>query len=221
MCSVTEYLTCEDSSWFIEWLDRESLFLELKQEYLKPKKTATHNISPGATCIDATKPKAKKKRRRKRTTSQLKHEIQIHQKEAKSTSQKELNKFAKKLIKELKQYNFHILRYDAYTSKSIYLKIDYGAACSIRISDHMGYDHLHYRFNVIAGLQESKTIKHDGYERHFLTMDEFRKLVTLIIAERNVKRMKYSERKYEEIKEKEKARVGKEKRGFFKSCYEV
>lgn len=221
MSSVTEYLTCEDSSCFLEWLDREIMFLELKQEFSKPNKETKNKVNLNTSCIKTTNTKTKKKRRRKRTNNKLNHEIQIHKKEAKSTSQKKLNNFANKLIKELKQYGFHILRYDAYTSKSIYLKIDYGAACSIRISDHMGYDHLHYRFNVIAGLKESKTIQHDGYERHFLSMDEFRKLVTLIIAERNIKRMRYSEKKYEEIKEKEKARIGKDKKGFFSHCYEV
>lgn len=140
----------------------------------------------------------------------------------KSKTQSPLEEYANRLIKELKKFDFHILRYDAKSSNSIYLKIDYGVACSVRISDHMGYEHLHYRFNVIEGLKESKTIQHDGHERHFIRMDEeMLRLVSRIIIERNSKRKKYGESNYEAYQEREKTRVGKDAKGFFSQCREV
>lgn len=39
-------------------------------------------------------------------------------------------------------------RYDAISTSSIYLKVDWGAGLSIRIADHDGYRHLNYRYNV-------------------------------------------------------------------------
>ncbi len=101
------------------------------------------------------------------------------------------------------------------------MKLDYGVACSVRISDHIEYDHLHYRFNVIAGLEASKTIIHEGTERHFLTLNDYRRLVTLIIIERNLKRKRYSNTHYAAYQEKAKARVGIDQKGFFSHCREV
>ena len=53
------------------------------------------------------------------------------------------------IIKELKKHNIIIHRYDAYSTNSIYLKLDYGACNSIRISDHTGKEHLKYKYNVM------------------------------------------------------------------------
>ena len=46
-----------------------------------------------------------------------------------------------KLIKNLKEKGFQIQKYYARTTRSIYLKLDYGVCCGIRISDHNG-NHL-------------------------------------------------------------------------------
>ena len=42
------------------------------------------------------------------------------------------------LIKNLLNRNFTVHRYNAYSTSSIYLKLDYGLSCGIRISDHPG-----------------------------------------------------------------------------------
>lgn len=43
-----------------------------------------------------------------------------------------------KLIKSLIERGFLVHKYYARTTKSVYLKLDYGACCGIRISDHRG-----------------------------------------------------------------------------------
>ena len=56
---------------------------------------------------------------------------------------------ADSLIHTLSQAGFTIQRYDASTTDSIYLKLDYGVGNSIRISNHTGKKHLNYRYNII------------------------------------------------------------------------
>ena len=55
----------------------------------------------------------------------------------------------KVLTKRLLDLGFIVHRYDAYSTSSIYLKLDYGLACGIRIADHPGKKKYSYRFNVI------------------------------------------------------------------------
>jgi hypothetical protein len=62
-----------------------------------------------------------------------------------------LQKVANYLIENLTKNGFIIHRYNAFITNSIYLKLDYGACNSIRISDHNGYEHLSYKYNVISG----------------------------------------------------------------------
>lgn len=54
-----------------------------------------------------------------------------------------------KLIEKMPDATIH--RYDAYSSSSVYLKVDYGVGGSIRIGDHKGKDYLAYRFNLVIG----------------------------------------------------------------------
>ena len=63
---------------------------------------------------------------------------------------------AKILIKELSELGFTIHRYNAITTSSIYLKLDYGICCGIRISNHSGKKKYHYRFNIVKGYNGDK-----------------------------------------------------------------
>ena len=42
------------------------------------------------------------------------------------------------LIQELISIGFIVHRYNSYTTSSIYIKLDYGLSCGIRIADHPG-----------------------------------------------------------------------------------
>lgn len=42
------------------------------------------------------------------------------------------------LVPKLLDMGFIVHRYYAYSTSSIYLKLDYGIACGIRIADHLG-----------------------------------------------------------------------------------
>ena len=62
------------------------------------------------------------------------------------------------LIVKLKELGFIVHRYDAYSTDSIYLKLDFGVCCGIRISNHNGKKKYHYRFNVIKDYKGITTI---------------------------------------------------------------
>lgn len=228
-----EKLQIEEFSEAWEWYERDYQHQQLTQILHRGEKAeSTHcvkasqpnNVKPSETenqtWISASQPKRSQKSWKPKV-SPIEGIIVEKPKRPNKQFSKELRQFAQTLIDELKSYGFHVLRYDAQRSNSIYLKLDYGVACSVRISDHIGYDHLHYRFNAILGLKISKTITHQGKERHFLTLEDYRRLVTLIISERNLKRQRFSEKNYLYYQERNKARVGKEPRGFYRHCYEA
>ena len=60
------------------------------------------------------------------------------------------------LVNELKNLDFIVHRHNSVTTNSIYLKLDYGVCCGIRISNHNGKKKYHYKFNVIEGYKGDK-----------------------------------------------------------------
>ena len=71
------------------------------------------------------------------------------------------------LIEQLLDMGFTIQRYDAYSTNSIYLKLDYGLCNSIRISDHNGKKHLHYMFNVLTSHKGNLRRRIDEFTRYY------------------------------------------------------
>lgn len=102
---------------------------------------------------------------------------------------KQLNNIADVIIATLKTNGFSIHRYDAYSTNSIYLKLDYGVCNSIRISDHEGKQHLKYRYNVIIDGKEESVL--DKYPRYYYNQNSLDKLLFRIILDRQQKVSKY------------------------------
>ena len=85
---------------------------------------------------------------------------------------------AKVLVQKLLDMGFTVHRYNAVTTNSIYLKLDYGVCCGIRIADHNGKKKYHYTFeelpqllNMVQKERESK-IKKYGLENYKLYMEK-------------------------------------------------
>ena len=77
---------------------------------------------------------------------------------------------------------FTVHRYDAYSTSSVYLKLDCGMCNSIRISDHRGKK------------------DHDGrYPRHYYPIDEADVLVANVLRDRERRKKRYGEAKYEAL----------------------
>ena len=129
-----------------------------------------------------------------------------------------LSDIADSLCRRLKKKGFHILRYDAITTGSIYLKLDYGVCNSIRISDHRGKTKLKYRYNIGTNIKQRSDVQ-DRYRRFYYPADEEDRLVQRIILDRKAKQSQYGAR-YQAFMEANKQRMGQE-RGFWSSAYPV
>lgn len=107
-----------------------------------------------------------------------------------SPNQRELNQLAEEIEDALIEMTCHsetpiiIHRYDA-KSGSIYLKLDWGAAWSIRIADHKGYDNLAYRFNIfLDDMPASITTDDRGLPRYWFSAKDATSAVMEILNQR-------------------------------------
>lgn len=98
---------------------------------------------------------------------------------------------AKILTSKLKDMGIIVHRYNAYSTSSIYLKLDFGVCCGIRIADHPGKKKYSYRFNVIKDYNENKVIIKDGLICRFYNFSELESLLRDIQQEKQNKINKY------------------------------
>lgn len=110
---------------------------------------------------------------------------------------------AKILIVKLKELGFIVHRYDAYSTDSIYLKLDFGVCCGIRISNHNGKKKYHYRFNVIKDYKGDKITHFENLISYFYNFEELQELIEAVIKEKEDKIKKYGLIKYKIIMNKE------------------
>lgn len=96
------------------------------------------------------------------------------------------NHIAGKLIAE----GFIVQRYNAYTTSSIYLKLDYGVCNSIRISDHPGKKYLKYRYNIGPFVDKFREEK-NKYPRLYYCTDYSGNMIARIIRDRDAKITQY------------------------------
>ena len=112
----------------------------------------------------------------------------------------ELNDIAEMLCRNLISEGFIIQRYDAYSSNSIYLKLDYGACNSIRISDHPGKKYLKYRYNIGPYVKEFQEVK-DKFPRIYYRETKSQSLLKRIIRDKSGKLQYYGKEKYKKLME--------------------
>ena len=120
------------------------------------------------------------------------------------------------LCKRLIQEGFVVQRYDAYSTESIYLKLDYGVCNSIRISNHPGKKYLKYRYNIGPHITEHKAVK-DKFPRYYYRADKAKNLVRKILEDRAEKKERYGESMYQKYME-DNARNNSENAGFWKKA---
>lgn len=110
---------------------------------------------------------------------------------------RELTNLADYIIERLKLQGIVIQRYDALSTNSIYLKLDYGVCNSIRISDHKGKKHLSYRYNILTCCPHViKTYDENNYIRYYFPTNEADLLITKILFDRTMKLDKYGLTRY-------------------------
>ena len=124
------------------------------------------------------------------------------------------------MCKLLIEEGFTVQRYDAYSTNSIYLKLDFGLCNSIRISDHEGKKHLSYMYN----LRLDKT--HDfyttnGFARYYFSFKHYKRLLKHIEENRWKKYRKAgSIAAYKDLMNIEK-NLNKNNQGFWQKAYLV
>lgn len=114
------------------------------------------------------------------------------------------NEVANILISKLLDMGFIIHRYNSHSTSSIYLKLDYGLSCGIRIADHPGKKKYSYRFNMIKDYVGNKVILKDGLICNFYDFNELDNVVNAVQKEKQDKINKYGLRNYQIYMEKQK-----------------
>lgn len=107
------------------------------------------------------------------------------------------------LVPKLLDMGLIVHRYNAYSTSSIYLKLDYGLSCGIRIADHPGKKKYSYRFNVIKDYKGDKVILKDGLICYFYDFNELDSVLDAVQKERQEKINKYGLQNYKKYMEKE------------------
>jgi hypothetical protein len=116
----------------------------------------------------------------------------------KTQQRQQLFNIAAHLQNKLLESGFIIHRYNAISTNSIYLKLDYGVANSIRISDHRGKEKLHYKYSIIAGLKSSYIDNHGEYMRFYYSPSDIQIMLDEITRAKAFKISRFGETSYKE-----------------------
>lgn len=129
---------------------------------------------------------------------------------------RDVSEIADFLGDELVRRGFVVHRYDAITTSSVYLKLDYGACWSIRVSDHRGYRHLKYRWNIGPWIRERRddNTASGAYQMHYYPADMAGRLVKSVCDHKRRLVRRIGEAGY-----MEKARAGMEAMGTARSGF--
>ena len=127
---------------------------------------------------------------------------------------KELMKLADTIIKRLKAEGYYLLRYDAYSTDSIYLKLDFGVCNSIRIANHPGKEHLSYRYNI-GGYIDRYRCQTGQYQMEFYPISDLVQMLDSIRKNRADKLYRYGREGYERLMLKNSAENAQNTKGFW------
>lgn len=108
------------------------------------------------------------------------------------------------LVSKLLDMGFIVHRYNSHSTSSIYLKLDFGLSCGIRIADHTGKKKYSYRFNVIKDYVGNKVILKDGLICRFYDFNELDSVLNAVQQEKQQKINKYGLENYQRYMEREK-----------------
>lgn len=117
------------------------------------------------------------------------------------------------MIKRLLQAGVTVQRYDAYSTDSIYLKLDYGVCNSIRIGGHPGKGYLKYRYNIGGYIKKFK----EKNNMVFYPSDKSKNLVRRILKDREIKIQRYGKEQYRHYMKKN-LDENKNHKGFWKQA---
>lgn len=99
-----------------------------------------------------------------------------------------INKLVQNLTLLFLKEGFNVQVYKSYNTTSCYIKLDYGLCYSIRIADHIGKKHLHYRYNIDTTRKKllSRKVEY-GRKRNYYGIKRINEMVADIMQENNEK----------------------------------
>ena len=106
---------------------------------------------------------------------------------------------ATEVAQKLVEAGFVVHRYNAYSTQSVYLKLDYGVANSIRISNHKGKEKLSYRYNIMVGEKKYREDLKGKYPRYYYPAEKVDELLCRIDKERKMKVMSMGQERYKAL----------------------
>lgn len=112
-----------------------------------------------------------------------------------------IGKLADDIACRLLESGFVVQRYDAYSTDSVYLKLDYGVCNSVRISNHEGKRYLKYRYNIGPHIQKFRKEK-DVYDRYYYSSKKTENLIKKICMDRQAKLQKFGMDGYQRLMQK-------------------
>lgn len=111
---------------------------------------------------------------------------------------------ADELCNRLSEF-FIVHKYCATTTNSVYIKLDYGVANSIRVSDHKGIEKYKYKYNVRKDIETKYEEMEGTYLRKYYPFGDIGDLVIDVIIDREIKKITIGlEEYYKQIEEKKK-----------------
>lgn len=143
-----------------------------------------------------------------------------NQKEEHAKREQRIKQIADSLCELLIKEGFIVQRYDAYSTNSIYLKLDCGLCNSIRISDHEGKKHLSYMYNVRGDINHDYRTRID-YTRYYVSFKHYKRIIQYVKENRwNKWRKAGSIAAYNDLINIEK-NLNKNNKGFWEKAYLV
>ena len=133
---------------------------------------------------------------------------------------KQFKSLADDIAQALVAEGFTVHRYDAMKTDSVYLKLDYGACNSIRISDHPGYPHLKYRYNIGTWIERPMEAE-DTYPRFYWPAGQAAELVAKCVEDREARIGWSGQGGYEQIIQRKKREARNQKSGFWSHARKV
>lgn len=127
---------------------------------------------------------------------------------------KRFKQLADQIARALVEEGFTVHRYDAEKTDSVYLKLDWGACNTIRISDHAGYMHIKYRYNIGTWIEEPMQTE-DTLLRFFYPVDQAERLICRCIEDRDARERWLGTDGYRKVKDKKKREARRSESGFW------
>lgn len=128
-----------------------------------------------------------------------------------------LKDIEKRIVDCLSNLNIAIHVYHSFSTDSTYIKLDYGALNSIRISNHDGKAKYNYKYNIGTDIEEYKEVNCGNFVRYYYSANDIERLLCDVLIEHAIKTQNPQ---YTKIKETYKANRDMTL-SFWRCCIEI